>query len=95
MIRHFTHQLFSYGFVAYKQCTSLNFAFRLFLKDAMSHHVARSYSFGNLSNLIREFHARILKCQIVNSWSHVRDLQLAGTRLLNGLGKIMYRFSQG
>ena len=66
MIRHFTHQLFSYGFVAYKQCKSLNFAFRLFLKDAMSHHVARSYSFGNLSNLIREFHARILKCHIVN-----------------------------
>ena len=43
MIRHFTHQLFGYGFVAYKQCKSLNFAFRIFLKDAMYHHVARSY----------------------------------------------------
>ena len=30
MIRHFTHQLFSYGFVAYKQSKSLNFVFSLF-----------------------------------------------------------------
>ena len=30
MIRHFTHQLFSYGFVAYKQSKSLNFVFWLF-----------------------------------------------------------------
>ena len=40
MIRHFTHQLFSYGFVAYKQCKSLNFVFSPFL---MSQYVARSY----------------------------------------------------
>ena len=40
MIRHFTHQLFSYGFVAYKQSKSLNFVFSLFF-DAQ--HVARSY----------------------------------------------------
>ena len=60
MIRHFTHQLFGYGFVAFKQCKSLNFASRLFLKDALQEAI------GNLSNLIREFHARILKCHIVN-----------------------------
>ena len=45
MIRDFTHQLFSYGFVAYEQCKSLNFVF--------SQHVARSY--WKLKGFIRIF----------------------------------------
>ena len=51
MIRHFTHQLFSYGFVAYKQCKSLNFVFSPFL---MSQYVARSY--WKLKGFMTGFH---------------------------------------
>ena len=53
MIRHFTHQLFSYGFVAYKQCKSLKFVFSLFF-FLMSQHVSRSY--WKLKGFITGFH---------------------------------------
>ena len=33
MIRHFTNQLFGYGFVAYKQSKNLNFVFSGFFFD--------------------------------------------------------------
>ena len=53
MIRHFTNQLFGYGFVAYKQSKNLNFVFSGFF-FLMSQHVARSY--WKLKGFITGFH---------------------------------------